>query len=154
MRKAQIFSMELVIVISIFLMLITSSVMLWDNNVNSGEKAALQKSMQTKAFSAADLLARGTEIADEPNVVSIEKTNLLFNRSYQDLRSSLAIAPYEFYLKAYCLNQSGSYCNGFSSRTIGSLPSQTSEVVVTKRIAKSGNDTMFIEFYVWSETSG
>jgi hypothetical protein len=45
------------------------------------------------------------------------------------------------------------YCANFSSKTLGSYPPADAEVVVTKRIARAAEGTMFIELYVWSENN-
>jgi hypothetical protein len=45
------------------------------------------------------------------------------------------------------------YCADFSSKTLGNYPTADAEVVVTKRIAKAAEGTMFIELYVWSKSN-
>ena len=74
--------------------------------------------------------------------------------SYEDVKNSLKITPYDFQIIFSCLNQSNHPCEDFLEQQYGIEPTFESEVVVTKRIGVLDNNTMIIDFYLWGELDG
>jgi hypothetical protein len=149
MKRGQVSSIDALIAILIFVLVLTSIRTIWMDNVHTAEITASATEINLSAQQAFDVLTKTQGwptnwttsnvsiigLADKPNVLSEQKVSAFESISYNTAKNKLSLQKYEF---SFDINST----NPSYNKHIGSSLDGNTTVVLSKRVIYKGGEAI------------
>ncbi|MEK6934655.1 MAG: hypothetical protein AABW46_02145 [Nanoarchaeota archaeon] len=164
-KKAQVNTIDLIIAVSLFFVLILSFILIWDNYAKKLDEKVKYDNIAEKAIKITDVLVNTHGIPDDwetdsenvqiigltsnARIVSDNKLEEFVNLDYNFIKQNFNIEAFDFYLKVVDSNNKIIQIDD-DNVEIGIKPSLDSEDVITiQRIIARGGTEVVLEFTLW-----
>lgn len=165
-KKGQIQSLDLFVSASVFIILIITLVLVWDNFSKKLDSKVNYEDLSEKAIKVTDILvetrgvpdkwennsnnANVTGLVSNDRVLSNNKVSAFIDMDYNNTKKIFNIEAYDFYFRV--IDSKGSIINitGGEAVEVGRKPSLTSKKAITiQRIVLNGGNEVVLEFMLW-----
>lgn len=145
--KAQLFSFDLLISVSLALLMISFVVMYWNISSEEISRGAEQRELQSAAFDASNYIMK-VFLVNSPNVFDRSKLLSFAQCNYTQNRQELGLEGFEFYFALIYPNGSIVALDN-STIACGADYSNSSNLFAAKRTGSFENQRVTMNLYVW-----
>ncbi|MBI2499527.1 hypothetical protein HYV88_04770 [Candidatus Woesearchaeota archaeon] len=164
-KKGQVQSLDLFISATVFIILLVTLILVWDNFSKRLDNKIAYEDLSEKAIKITDILVETRGVpdkwendADKVNVIGLvsndrvlssNKIEEFIDMEYDDVRELFNIEAYDFYFRI--IDSNGALIQVHDNDVeLGNKPSLSSKFVITiQRIVLNGGSEVVLEFTLW-----
>lgn len=148
-RRAQLFSMDIMIAVLLVVIFVSIVAVNWNSNVEAINTRQARMEMQRTAYDSGNDLVR-LKLVNETNVFDTKKLLDFVDTNYTISQEDLGVSGYDFYFKLVYPGNETIIPIGETGLVAGKHYENATDIIIVRRIGVLNNQEAIAYLYIWT----